>query len=155
MLKKKSLGQHFLHNPHYVRAVATAASVGAGDVVLEIGPGGGVLTRELLARGAHVVAVEKDRRLIPLLKETFAQEIKDARLRLIEGDALTLSPRMLKLTANNFKLVANIPYYITGALFRKFLSGRVQHLPHERFQVFLPRSFSQAPAFRARSQYFA
>ncbi len=126
MLKKKSLGQHFLHNRHYVRAIVDAADVEAGDVVLEIGPGGGILTRELLSRGARVVAVEKDHRLIPLLKETFAQEIKDVRLRLIEGDALTLPPRTLKLRAHKFKLVANIPYYITGALFRKFLSGSVQ-----------------------------
>ncbi len=122
MLKKKSLGQHFLHNAHYVRAIADAAEVGEGDLVLEIGPGGGVLTSELLSRGARVVAVEKDARLIPVLTEKFATEIKNKKLTVIEDDALEFDASKLK----NFKLVANIPYYITGALFKKFLSGNNQ-----------------------------
>lgn len=113
--KKKSLGQHFLHNPYYLNAVADAAMVGAGDLVLEIGPGEGALTEVLLARGARVVAVEKDARLIEPLRKKFGG--KD--FEIVEADALEFNTSKLK----KYKLVGNIPYYITGALLKKFLSA--------------------------------
>ena len=72
MLKKKSLGQHFLHNPYYLSLIADTAHIAPGERVLEVGPGEGALTKELLARGAKVTAIEKDSRLIPILKKTFA-----------------------------------------------------------------------------------
>jgi 16S rRNA (adenine1518-N6/adenine1519-N6)-dimethyltransferase len=122
MLKKKSLGQHFLHNRHYLEAVADAAAIGKGETVVEIGPGEGALTAVLLERGAKVIALEKDARLIGLLREKF----KDEPFEVMEGDALLLdlSNRIKKKAA--FKVVGNIPYYITGALFKKFLSGALQ-----------------------------
>lgn len=119
MYTKKSLGQHFLH-PNYARQVADAAQLVPGEQVLEVGPGRGVLTRELLARGARVTAIEKDRRLIPLLQETFAEDIGAKRLRVVEGDALAFDLPSLKF--REYIVVANIPYYITGALLRKFFS---------------------------------
>ena len=127
IFKKKSLGQHFLKTASYVRAIADAGLVEKGDVVLEIGPGEGALTKELLTRGAHVVAVEKDHRLIPILEVTFTQEIKEGKLVVHEGDALEIDTAAL-MKEKSFKLIANIPYYITGALFRKFLSG--DHQPN-------------------------
>ncbi|HVY73074.1 MAG TPA: 16S rRNA (adenine(1518)-N(6)/adenine(1519)-N(6))-dimethyltransferase RsmA [Candidatus Paceibacterota bacterium] len=120
--KKKSLGQHFLKSASYVRSIADAAEIQAGERVLEIGPGEGVLTKELLARGAHVVAVEKDHRLIPILEVTFTKEISEGRLEVVEGDALEIDAETL-MRKGPYKLVANIPYYITGVLFKKFLSG--------------------------------
>lgn len=126
MEKKKSLGQHFLHNTHYIQMVASAADVSAGDTVLEIGPGSGALTKELLARGARVVAVEKDRRLVPILQEAFLEATAAGQLHIVEGDALKVEVGTLGLTPGSFKVVANIPYYITGALLEKFLSGDVQ-----------------------------
>lgn len=125
MYKKKSLGQHFLKSAAYLRAIADAAEIKTGDRVLEIGPGEGALTKELLARGAHVVAVEKDHRLIPMLQITFAREIAEKTLRLVEGDALEIDAESL-VGKGEYKLVANIPYYITGALFKKFLSSSHQ-----------------------------
>lgn len=119
MYKKKSLGQHFLNSAHYLNAVADAAEIKKGDTVLEIGPGEGALTAVLLARGATVVAIEKDARLIPLLNEKFAKNFT-----LIEADALEVDVAALKL--KSFKVVGNIPYYITGALLRKFLSEEKQ-----------------------------
>ncbi len=108
-----------------MRTIADAVEVVPGEWVVEIGPGGGVLTRELLARGARVIAVEKDSRLIPLLSETFAAELKSGQLTLIEGDALEFSlPKKLK--KEPYKVVGNIPYYITGALLRVFLSAKHQ-----------------------------
>lgn len=124
MLKKKSLGQHFLASPHYLAMIADAAEIKKGETVLEVGPGEGALTKELLARGARVVAVEKDSRLIPILKEKFAKEIASRKFMLYEGDALGVSPTKLKL--KKYKVAANIPYYITGALLRKFLTEKIQ-----------------------------
>lgn len=133
MYKKKSLGQHFLHNPHYLGALADAANIQKGEVVIEIGPGEGTLTKVLLERGAHVVVVEKDTRLIPVLQEKFAQEIKNKQLDIVEGDALRLDisshlKKRGKGTSQGdvFKVVGNIPYYITGALLRKYLTDKHQ-----------------------------
>jgi 16S rRNA (adenine1518-N6/adenine1519-N6)-dimethyltransferase len=117
MQKKKSLGQHFLHAASHLRAVADAAQIRKGEVVLEIGPGDGALTAELLARGAHVVAVEKDSRLISPLREKFSGQ----HFEVIEGDALDYEP-----TFSSYKVVGNVPYYITGALLKKFLSADKQ-----------------------------
>lgn len=125
MYKKKSLGQHFLKSAAYVRAIADAADIHAGDTVLEIGPGEGALTKELLARGAIVHVVEKDHRLIPILEVTFTQEIRNKKLFIHEGDALLIEAETL-VGKGTYKLVANIPYYITGALFKKFLSSAHQ-----------------------------
>lgn len=118
---KKSLGQHFLTSLAHVRAVADAGDVHEGDTVLEVGPGKGVLTQELLSRGARVIAVEKDDRLIGHLSKTFAAEIKKRRLRIIHGDILDVSLARASLP-DTFKAVANIPYYITGAFLRKLLT---------------------------------
>jgi 16S rRNA (adenine1518-N6/adenine1519-N6)-dimethyltransferase len=121
---KKSLGQHFLRSMGAVRAIVAAGRVTAADIVLEIGPGEGVLTAALLATGAHVVAVEKDRDLIPILEERFAAEIATKQFELIEADVLEFDPRTYGLRAGEYKLVANIPYYITGAIFEKFLTEK-------------------------------
>lgn len=123
--KKKSLGQNFLKSAAYLRAIVDAADIQEGERVLEIGPGDGALTKELLARGAHVVAVEKDHRLIPLLHATFDRYIIEKRLTVLEADALEVDTKEL-VGKGPYKLVANIPYYITGALLKKFLSTKHQ-----------------------------
>src|SRR3990167_5572033 len=117
MEKKKSLGQHFLRAKPYLQAVADAAHIKEGDTVLEIGPGEGSLTSVILERGAKVVAIEKDSRLIEPLREKFADKDFEA----VEADALEFEPKF-----KNYKVVGNIPYYITGALLKKFLSGAAQ-----------------------------
>lgn len=129
MLPKKSLGQHFLTNTGIVSSIADAGMVSGSDTVLEIGPGKGILTSELLKRGAVVVAVEKDKELLPFLEEKFEKEIKEKQLILINDDILNFKTKNLKLKTKNYKLVANIPYYITGAIIRKFLTE--EHQPKE------------------------
>ncbi len=119
---KKSLGQHFLRSKSAIKAIVDAGRVDAADVVLEIGPGEGVLTEALLATGATIVAVEKDRDLIPILSERFSIELASKQLTLIEADVLDFDPSQHGLAAGKYKLVANIPYYITGAIFEKFLT---------------------------------
>lgn len=124
LLAKKSLGQHFLRSDKALREMVEAGKVKAGDTVLEIGPGEGVLTAELLATGARVVAVELDDRAVPVLRERFSAEEEEGRFTLLHGDVRDselLQNLFGSIIKGPYKLVANIPYYITGMLFRMFL----------------------------------
>src|SRR5882757_6639935 len=116
MIKKKSLGQHFLNSPKIIEDIVSAGKVKVGDVVLEIGPGEGVLTSALLATGAHIICVEKDDRLIPELEKKFEKEISSKQLELVHADILNLD--IEKIAGGKYKVVANIPYYITGQIIR-------------------------------------
>ena len=159
MQKKKSLGQHFLHSSKIIFDIVAAGNIRPDDIVLEIGSGEGTLTSALLQTGAHVISVEKDDRLIPVLQEKFAKEISIGQFRLIHQDILQCSIESLILSDldavrggqkkgeeayslygdENFlksnkemrqmckyKLVANIPYYITGQILRMFLEAKNQ-----------------------------
>lgn len=118
---KKRFGQHFLNDKNIIRKIVAAAGVQEGDRVLEIGPGTGVLTEELLATGANVVAIEVDRDLIAYLEEKF----HDERLTIIPADALKFSyEELAKEQGGRLKLVANLPYYISGPLLSKLLTER-------------------------------
>lgn len=122
---KRSLGQNFLTALWPVRTMAKAANIGPEDIVLEIGPGKGILTKELLFSGAHVIAIEKDDALYEALTEKFKEEIKSKKLTLILGDILEQD--ILKVTGKKpYKVVANIPYNITGLLIPFFLESHEQ-----------------------------
>ena len=120
------LGQHFLRSAWAAKKLVEAARTGRGDTVLEIGPGRGALSKELLATGAHVIAVEKDPALVTKLQKTFAAEIASGQLKLIESDIRDLDPRSLQLEARSYAVAANIPYYITGEIIRRFLTAKRQ-----------------------------
>jgi 16S rRNA (adenine1518-N6/adenine1519-N6)-dimethyltransferase len=119
LLAKKSFGQHFLLDLNITRKIARLAAVGAGERVIEVGPGPGGLTRALLETGAEVVAVEKDERFRPLLEELAAV---CPRLRLVFGDALTVEEATLAGDAPAH-LVSNLPYNVGTALLIKWLTG--------------------------------
>lgn len=119
------LGQHLLTNRGIAHAVAEAAEVSAGDVVYEIGPGKGMLTREILNMGACVTAVEKDPMMVSCLQEHFAKEIADGSLTVILGDAREYTPDNV-FPNGAYKIAANIPYYITGELIRTALESKNQ-----------------------------
>lgn len=123
---KKSLGQNFLTSIPARIAIVKAGNLTPSDTVLEIGPGKGFLTNGLLESGATVVVLEKDKDLLPILTETFKEEIKNTKLTIIEGDVLVFEPSDYKLLATSYKLIANIPYYITGAILSHFLSNKHQ-----------------------------
>ena len=123
---KKSLGQHFLNSDYVPKKMCDAGNIVASDVVLEIGPGTGVLTREILSRGAKVVAVEADARAIASIQETFALEVASGQLTIFHHDARTLDMAIFGLLDQQFKIVANIPYYISGLLFRQCLESDIQ-----------------------------
>jgi 16S rRNA (adenine1518-N6/adenine1519-N6)-dimethyltransferase len=120
---KKSLGQNFLKSKEALRALVEAGKVGPDDVILEVGPGKGVLTAELLKLAKKVIAVEKDDRLIELLQETFTQEIAAGKLEIVHQDILEFDPSVL---GGDYKIIANIPYYITGTFLQKFLEHTFQ-----------------------------
>ncbi len=104
--------------------IASSADLKPTDIVIEIGPGKGVLTRALLASGAKVKAIEKDDRLIPILSGEFRKEIAAGQLELIHGDIMEMDiDESVNKIPGTYKVIANIPYYITGALIRAFLSA--------------------------------
>ncbi|MFZ4572982.1 MAG: 16S rRNA (adenine(1518)-N(6)/adenine(1519)-N(6))-dimethyltransferase RsmA [Phycisphaerales bacterium] len=108
----KSLGQNFLTDHNLIRKLVDAAAVRPGDTVLEVGPGTGTMTEELIARGARVVAAEMDRGLSEHLREHFSAE---ARFQLVEGDCLAskreIAPAIMAAIGDGpFTLVSNLPY---------------------------------------------
>jgi 16S rRNA (adenine1518-N6/adenine1519-N6)-dimethyltransferase len=119
MKPKKSLGQNFLTSIPARIAIVSAGNLTSKDTVLEIGPGKGFLTKALLDTGAQIIALEKDRELIPILTEQFST---CKNFTLVEGDALEFDILNHQPVTSNYKLVANIPYYITGAILSKYLS---------------------------------
>ena len=132
MKAKKSLGQNFLKSPAVVRKMVEVANLGVGplntDVVLEIGPGKGALTQYLLEAGTKVVAVEKDADMMPILREKFAEQLKAEKLTLIHGDISQKETlKSIWYPGTIYKVIANIPYYITGEILRTFLE--TEHQP--------------------------
>jgi len=115
----KSLGQNFLHNPAALELIVQAADIKPDDLVLEIGPGLGSLTRYLALTARAVVSVELDHDLIPVLTTVLTPY---ANARVIEGDILQVSIPSL-LDTDDYLVVANVPYYITSAIFRLFLAA--------------------------------
>ena len=127
MKYKQSLGQHFLNSKSILNTIRDASDVSAEDVILEIGPGRGSLTKILIIFAGKVIAVEKDRELVSYLKEKFSEEIKHSRLEVLEKDILDFDLNTISFYKDfNYKVVANIPYYITGAILKKFLTAICQ-----------------------------
>jgi 16S rRNA (adenine1518-N6/adenine1519-N6)-dimethyltransferase len=123
----KRLGQHFLTDPGILGRIADALDCAPGETIIEIGPGHGDLTRQLLARGVTVIAIEKDRALAEQLHAACGVD----QLKVVEADALRIDWHAL-LAANmatphvarrtSFKIVGNIPYNITSPLIEKALT---------------------------------
>jgi 16S rRNA (adenine1518-N6/adenine1519-N6)-dimethyltransferase len=113
---KKSLGQHWLYDPRMLQAVAAAAEVTADDTVLEVGPGLGTLTKVLSAEAARVVVVEFDDELAQKL----ATRVPAANLRVVHEDILKFD---LSQLPKDYKVAANIPYYLTSKLVRTLLES--------------------------------
>ncbi|HXK35416.1 MAG TPA: rRNA adenine dimethyltransferase family protein [Candidatus Paceibacterota bacterium] len=157
---KKSLGQHWLKEEKYLDLIVDTADPTADEIVLEIGPGTGLLTEKLLKLAGKVIAVEKDHELVDSLRKKFKEEIKNSKIDIIEKDILDFDPTSCFSSSREFprpkgaerlavsppqplgngspanpsalspahkkssyKIVANIPYYITGAILKKFLTA--------------------------------
>lgn len=157
---KKSLGQNFLIDPVHLARIAAAADLGPTDTVLEIGPGLGALTELLAAQAGRVIAVELDDRLIPYLRAGFAAR---PHVTIVHGDILELAPEELVRDALRlerpgppdqragpevrepapavpYKVVANLPYYITSAAIRHLLEAK---LPPELLVLTVQREVAE------------
>lgn len=127
----KGLGQNFLVDKNALLKVVNTADISEDDLILEVGPGLGSLTRYLGAAAHRVIAVELDKNLLPALHETLAPFDN---VEIVVGDILELNPvellsRDQSSSATNppsYKVVANIPYYITSALIRHLLEAKIQ-----------------------------
>ena len=125
---QKSLGQHFLIDKAVLERILSAAELSPRDIVIEIGPGLGILTEGLAKRGARVIAVEVDSKLIVLLKKRLAA-FPDVKI--IHADILKVTPQQLlqeNLPASElipgYKVIANLPYYITSPVLSHFLEAQ-------------------------------
>jgi 16S rRNA (adenine1518-N6/adenine1519-N6)-dimethyltransferase len=120
---KKSLGQHFLHDDRIARKIVAAVDPRPGDAVLEIGPGGGALTRHLIAGAGHATVVELDSRVLEGLRASFG-----GRLEIIHGDILKtdLSALADRLGVERWRVVGNLPYYITTPILFHILDHRAR-----------------------------
>jgi len=117
----KRLGQNFLIDKTVLRKIIEAADLKPNDMVLEIGPGIGTLTRELAKTAIKVIAIEKDPKMIDVLKDT----TKDFQnVEIIKEDILKMSPESYKLKAKSYKVVANLPFYLTAPVIRQFLETK-------------------------------
>ena len=115
----KGWGQNFLVDTSVPRRMVEVAAVQPGEVVVEVGPGLGVLTEPLLAAGARVVAIEIDPRLAVHLREQFGAMDN---FQLVESDILAVEPERLAPSGEPYKVVANLPYSVTSAVLRHLLS---------------------------------
>jgi len=128
---RKGLGQHFLVDGGVLKHILFAAELSPNDIVIEVGPGLGVLTRELARQAGRVVAVELDNNLARLLKETLASF---SNVIIVNQDILKVDPAALlrehfpdrKSDSWHYKVVANLPYYIASPVLRHFLEASVK-----------------------------
>jgi 16S rRNA (adenine1518-N6/adenine1519-N6)-dimethyltransferase len=120
---KKGLGQNFLIEGGVLKKIAAAAELTPTDTVIEVGPGLGVLTETLLEQAGKVIAIELDNHLADILKTRFAGVDK---ITVINDDVLKVNPADILGKETNYKVVANLPYYITSAVIRHFLEAPVK-----------------------------
>ncbi|MCD6359158.1 MAG: ribosomal RNA small subunit methyltransferase A [Dehalococcoidia bacterium] len=126
---RKSLGQHFLKDKKVVERIISASHLTPSDIIIEVGPGRGVLTGELAKQAGQVIAVELDSNLISLLNKSFKNK---QNINIINADILkTDITQLLKHNSNEetfskYKVIANLPYYITSPILRYFLEGMLK-----------------------------
>jgi len=131
---KKSLGQHFLIDEEVLRLIISAAELTPADIVMEVGPGLGILTKELSRKAGWVVTIELDNKLAAILKQTLASF---GNVTIINEDILGIEPAALLQEQNakfppaisssfGYKVIANLPYYITSPILRHFLEASVK-----------------------------
>ncbi len=164
----KSLGQNFLIDGNILRISIETAAVERGETVVEIGPGMGILTEALLERGAHVVAIEKDARLVAFLQQRFARR---KNLTLIHGDALAVSLDTALgrvpargdrdasapaeeggLGARSYKVIANLPYSVSTAILRQFVDSQS---PPRKMVLMLQREVGERLAAKPGSKEYS
>jgi len=121
---KKGLGQHFLVDRGVLEKIISAAELEPSDTVIEVGPGLGILTGELVKKAANVIAIEADSKLASSLQKTFS---KIPQLTVLNADVLEIDPReIFAKKRQSYKIVANLPYYIAAPILRHFLEASLK-----------------------------
>ena len=120
---RKGLGQNFLVDGSILKKIAAAAELTPSDTVIEVGPGLGVLTETLVEQAGKVIAIELDNHLAEILKTHFSGSNK---VTVINEDVLKINPADILGKQTEYKVVANLPYYITSAVIRHFLEASVK-----------------------------
>lgn len=118
---KKYLGQNFLMDKKILEKIIETADLKRNDIVLEVGPGYGNLTERLAKHVSKVIAVEKDKQLVEVLKKKFSEQ---KNIEIIEDDILKIFNLQSSISNLKYKIVANIPYYITSRFLRLLLEGK-------------------------------
>lgn len=132
----RSMGQNFLMDPSVVATIADTAEIGPDDVVIEIGPGMGILTREVLSRGATVVGVELDRNLAEFLRE----DLRDVEaFSLVEQDARYVEIEKMS-DGRPYQVVANLPYSAATVIIRRFMESSA---PPNRMTVMVQKEVAE------------
>ena len=130
IIPKKSLGQNFLTNQKAIFEIVSAGEIEKDEIILEIGPGKGALTEKILENKnlKKLYCIEKDDELINFLKEKFQKEILENKIEIIHQDILIFQIETIlkKEKIEEYKIIANIPYYITGAIIEKFLEEKIR-----------------------------
>ncbi len=146
----KALGQNFLLDEQLLAKIAAVPGSLDGEVVFEVGPGPGGLTRALLRAGAHVVAVERDRRCLPALAEL--ADAFPGKLQVIEGDALEQSLELIMPEGGH--IVSNLPYNIGTALLVDWLSGNIWPPRWKSLTLMFQREVAERVAAQAGSDAY-
>jgi 16S rRNA (adenine1518-N6/adenine1519-N6)-dimethyltransferase len=134
IIPKKSLGQNFLVNEGIYKKIVYALSAKSSDTIVEVGPGLGTLTDHLAATGANIIAIEKDDKLFEYLKKKF----RDVdHVQIIHNDILKFNPSDYKLSTMSYKLVGNIPFYLTSHLIQIVLDSSISGWPTPERIVFM------------------
>jgi len=134
IIPKKGLGQNFLSQPGIIRKLVNAAAIRPQDTILEIGPGTGNLTAELAQTGNKIICIEKDSEMVEIIRERFAS---NSNVAISIGDALTFDETQIKAP---YKIAANLPFYLTSPLIRKFLESAN---PPESLTVIVQKEVAQ------------
>jgi 16S rRNA (adenine1518-N6/adenine1519-N6)-dimethyltransferase len=120
---RKSLGQNFLKDKSIIKKIIESADLKADDFVIEVGPGEGILTEELAKKAGKILAIEIDKNLIKPLQKKFDNK---KNIEIINGDILKINlPKLLGHQMSKYKVIANLPYYITSPIIRLFLETEI------------------------------
>lgn len=137
---QKKYGQNFLIDLHVLNKIIDSADIQKDDLVIEIGPGIGSLTQELAERGREVIAIEIDKKLIPILEETLSAYNN---VTVINEDVLQVDLKQLIMEKNNgkpVKVIANLPYYITTPIIMRFFE---EEIPLDRMTVMVQKEVAE------------
>lgn len=137
---KKGLGQHFLVDDGVLRSIIEAAELSPDDLVVEVGPGLGILTEELAKRAAKVIAIEVDSKLASALSQSLSHF---PNLTIINTDVLQVALKELVRADLGYKVVANLPYYIASPVLRHFLEASVRP---QRMVIMVQKEVAQSIA---------